>query len=181
MRAGCSAFIREGRRATLNEAGRTLLDEGRHLLRAADELERRVQRIANGWEAELRIAIDMVIPVERLFPLLERFYEIGHGTQIRLIYEVLGGTWDALATGRADLVIGAPGDMPARSGMMSRLLCHSQLIFAISPKHPLAAYADPIPNSELRRHRAVVIADTSQELTARTIGLLEGFAITPQV
>jgi DNA-binding transcriptional LysR family regulator len=35
-------FIREGRRATLNDAGRTLLDDGRHLLRAADELERRV-------------------------------------------------------------------------------------------------------------------------------------------
>ena len=157
-------FIREGRRATLNEAGQTLLDEGRHLLRAADELERRVQRIA----------IDMVIPVERLYPLLERFYAIGHGTRIRLTYEVLGGSWDALATGRADLVIGAPGDMPARSGLQSRLLGDSQLIFAISPNHPLAAYNGPIPNSELRRHRAIVIADTSQELTARTIGLLEG-------
>ena len=167
-------FIREGRRATLNEAGQTLLDEGRHLLRAADELERRVQRIANGWEAELRIAIDMVIPVERLYPLLERFYAIGHGTRIRLTYEVLGGSWDALATGRADLVIGAPGDMPARSGLQSRLLGDSQLIFAISPNHPLAAYNGPIPNSELRRHRAIVIADTSQELTARTLGLLEG-------
>ena len=168
-------FIREGRRATLNEAGRTLLDEGRHLLRAADELERRVQRIANGWEAELRIAIDAIIPVERLYPLLERFYSAGHGTQIRLFYEVLGGTWDALATGRADLVIGAPGDMPARSGMATRLLCtRSDFVFAISPKHPLAAYAGPIPSSELRRHRAVVIADTSQELTARTVGLLEG-------
>jgi DNA-binding transcriptional LysR family regulator len=125
----------------LNEAGRTLLDDGRHLLRAADELERRVQRIANGWEAELRIAIDAVIPVERLFPLLGAFYAAGHSTQIRLTGEVLGGTWDALATGRADLVIGAPGDMPARSGIASRPLCtHSDFVFAIAPSHPLAAW-----------------------------------------
>jgi len=168
-------FLREGRRATLTPAGRTLLDDGRHLLRAAGELERRVQRIATGWEAELHIAIDAIIPVERLYPLLERFYAAGHGTQIRLAYEVLGGTWDALATGRADLVIGAPGDMPARSGITTRpLSTQIAFAFAIAPSHPLAAWMETIPNSELVRHRAIVIADTSQELDARSIGLIEG-------
>ena len=168
-------FSRSGRKATLNEAGRTLLDDGRHLLRAAGELERRVQRIATGWEAELRIAIDAIIPLERLYPLLERFYGAGHSTQIRLSYEVLGGCWDALATGRADLVIGAPGDMPARSGMATRLMCaHSDFVFAVAPTHPLAAWPGVIPNSELLRHRAIVVADTSQELDARSIGLIEG-------
>lgn len=167
-------FIRHGRTATLNDAGRSLLDEGRHLLRAAGELERRVQRIATGWEAELRIAIDMVLPVERLYPLIKHFYAEGHMTQIRLSNEVLGGSWDALATDRADLVIGAPGDMPARSGISSRLLCTSQLIFAIAPHHPLCQKTTPLTNHEIRQHRAIVIADTSRELAARTVGLLEG-------
>ncbi|RIX47624.1 MAG: LysR family transcriptional regulator [Rhodocyclales bacterium GT-UBC] len=172
---GVTLFIREGRRATLNEAGRTLLNDGRHLLRAAGELERRVQRIATGWEVELRIAIDAIIPVERIYPLLERFYAAGHATQIRLTYEVLGGTWDALATDRADLVIGAPGDMPARGGIASRLLCtHSDFVFAIAPNHPLAKWEGVIPSSEIVRHRATVIADTSQELAARSVGLIDG-------
>lgn len=172
---GISLFDREGRRATLNEAGRTLLEDGRHLLRAAGELERRVQRIATGWEVELRIAIDAIIPVERIYPLLERFYATGHGTQIRLSYEVLGGTWDALATDRADLVIGAPGDMPARGGITSRLLCtRSDFVFAIAPKHPLAQWEGAIPSSEIVRYRGTVIADTSQELAARSIGLIDG-------
>ena len=168
-------FVREGRKATLNEAGRALLEDGRHLLRAANELERRVQRIAKGWETELRIAIDTIIPVERLYPLLERFYTIGCGTQIRLDHEVLGGTWDALATGHADLVIGAAGDMPARSGIATRRLCdHDQFVFAVAPQHPLAGWQGPIPASELLRHRAIVVADTSQELLARSIGVIEG-------
>jgi len=168
-------FVRSGRRATLNEAGRTLLVDGRHLLRAADELERRVQRIATGWEAELHIGIDAIIPVERLYPLLTRFYAGGHGTQIRLFYEVLGGCWDALATDRADLVIGAPGDMPGRSGISTRRLCpDTRFVFAIAPQHPLADWPGIIPNSELARHRAVVVADTSQELDARSIGVIEG-------
>lgn len=171
---GLQLFDRQGRRATLNDAGRTLLDDGRPLLYAASELERRVQRIATGWEAELRIAVDAIIPIERLFPLLERFYATACSTRIRLAAEVLGGSWDALATGRADLVIGAPGDMPARSGISSRKIGRSQLVFVVAPQHPLAGYPGPIPGSELRQHRAVVIADTSQELTARTIGLLDG-------
>ena len=172
---GVKLFLRQGRRALLNEAGRTLLDDGRHLLRAASDLERRVQRIADGWEAELRIALDAIIPVERLYPLLEAFYAAGHGTQIRIAGEVLGGTWDALATGRADLAIGAPGDVPARSGIASRPLGRSSdFVFAVAPGHPLAAWQEPIPASELLRHRAVVIADTSQELAARTVGVIEG-------
>jgi DNA-binding transcriptional LysR family regulator len=172
---GVTLFDREGRRATLNEAGRTLLEDGRHLLRAADELERRVQRIANGWEAELRIAIDTIIPVDRLYPLLDDFYAGACGTQVRITSEVLGGTWDALATGRADLVVGAPGDMPARGGIASQLLCHhAAFVFAVAPGHPLAAWDKPIPASELRRHRAIVVADTSRELLARSIGLIDG-------
>lgn len=172
---GVTLFERVGRRAVLNEAGRTLLDDGRHLLRAASDLERRVQRIADGWEAELRIALDAIIPSERLFPLLQAFYAAGHSTQIRITGEVLGGTWDALATGRADLAIGAPGDIPARSGIASRPLgVSSDFVFAVAPGHPLAGWSGPIPSSELLRHRAVVIADTSQELDARTVGLIEG-------
>jgi len=172
---GVTLFERVGRRAVLNEAGRTLLDDGRHLLRAASDLERRVQRIADGWEAELRIALDAIIPSERLFPLLQAFYAAGHSTQIRIAGEVLGGTWDALATGRADLVIGAPGDMPAQSGIATRRLCdHDQFVFVIAPQHPLAAWEGAIPARELLRHRAIVVADTSQELVARSIGVVEG-------
>ncbi|WP_298395689.1 LysR family transcriptional regulator [uncultured Azonexus sp.] len=167
-------FIREGRRAMLNDAGRTLLDEGRHLLRAARELERRIQRIATGWESELRIGLDAIIPAERLLPLIRRFYDAGHQTQIRLSNEVLGGTWDALATDRADLVIGAPGDPPARGGIGSRQLCRARMRLVVAPDHPLAQARAPITTADLAQHRAIVIADTSQELTARTIGLQEG-------
>ncbi|WP_028994879.1 LysR family transcriptional regulator [Azonexus hydrophilus] len=167
-------FIREGRRAMLNDAGRTLLDDGRHLLRAARELERRIQRIATGWESELRIGLDAIIPAERLLPLIRRFYDAGHQTQIRLSNEVLGGTWDALATDRADLVIGAPGDPPARGGIGSRQLCRPRMRLVVAPDHPLARAPTPITAADLALHRAIVIADTSQELTARTIGLQDG-------
>lgn len=171
---GFPLFDREGRKAILNAAGQTLLDDGRHLLQAAAELERRVQRVATGWEAELRIAVDMLIPAERLYPLVAAFLAAGHATQIRIAYEVLGGTWDALATGRADLAIGAPGDLPPRGGIATRPLCFTRLLPLAAPSHPLATWNGPIPTEELRRHRAIAIADTSQELRARTTWLHDG-------
>src|SRR5690606_3522331 len=105
-------FDRSGHRAKLTAAGEALLREGRHLLRSANDLECLVKRVATGWETELRIALDDIIPTDRLFPLLKEFYREGSGTRIRLSAEVLGGCWDALLSGRADLVIAAPGEAP---------------------------------------------------------------------
>ena len=36
--------------------------------------ERRVQRVATGWETELRIAVDTLVPFARIFPLASAFY-----------------------------------------------------------------------------------------------------------
>src|SRR5205809_5280043 len=62
---GVGLFDRTGHRAVLTEAGRELLSEGRRLLQAAADLECRVQQVAKGWESELRIAIDTIIPIDR--------------------------------------------------------------------------------------------------------------------
>ena len=70
-------FDRRGHRAQLTSAGEELLSQGRHLLQAAEALEQRVKRTAAGWEAELRIVVDSVIPFQRLLPLLDDF---GRGT-----------------------------------------------------------------------------------------------------
>ena len=196
-------FVRQGRRAVLTPAGRLLLEEGRHLLSAAGELECRVKRIATGWEHELRIAVEAVLDLDALWPVIAEFYgltapssqalspnpspasgrgeltaaapEFGwSGTRLRLSTEVLGGCWDALATRRADLAIGAPGDMPPGGGYRTQALGRSQPVFAVAPSHPLAKMREPIPAAELLKHRAVVIADTSRQLLARTAGLLTG-------
>src|SRR5438045_4179760 len=67
---GIVLFDRSGHRAKLTAAGQELLKEGRHLLRAAVDLECRVKRIATGWEAELNIAYDDILPIARLLPLI---------------------------------------------------------------------------------------------------------------
>lgn len=167
-------FDRSGHRAQLTEAGKQLLREGRHLLHAAAELEARVKRVASGYEVELRIAVDDVIPLGRLQSLLEDFYRQNCGTRLRLLTEVYGGAWDALVTRRADLVIGAPGEGPAGGGYSTRPLGTVEWRFMVAPKHPLAQAPEPLTPEAILQHRSVAAADSSRNLPPRTSGLLSG-------
>ncbi len=167
-------FDRTGHRAKLTPAGEELLREGRHLLRAAGEIEQRVRRLAQGWEAELAIAVDEVIPLARLFPLLETFYRLNPGTRIRLGEEILAGGWDSLLSGRADLVIGVSGDPPPEGGCSIEPLGRVEFVFVVAPDHPLAGAPEPLPPESLLVHRAIAAADSSRSLPPRSSGLLSG-------
>jgi DNA-binding transcriptional LysR family regulator len=172
-------FDRRGHRARLTPAGRLLLDDGRRLLAAADEVARRVQRVATGWESELRIAVDTLIPFARVFPLVAAFYaecrarDAAH-TRLKFSREVLGGAWDALAEGRADLVLGAPADPPPGGGYRLRFMAEAAMIFTVAPGHPLAAAGEPLSEAQIAGYCAVVAADTSRRLAPRSAGLLTG-------
>ncbi|MBT9613349.1 MAG: LysR family transcriptional regulator [Burkholderiales bacterium] len=167
-------FDRTGHKAVLTPAGQALLLEGRQLLRAAQLLESRVQRVATGYETELTIAVSDVIGTERLFPLLEDFYREPCGTEVKLINEVYGGSWDALVTGRADLSIGAPGEGPAGGGYSVRPMGLLEFVFAVAPNHPLAQLPEPLSSQAILQYRAISAADSSRHLAPRTSGLLTG-------
>lgn len=167
-------FDRRGHRAKLTPAGHELLNEGRHLLRAAGDLEARVKRVATGWEAELRIACDGIIPTRAMLELARDFHSQTTNTRLRFATEVLGGCWDALVAERADLVIGVSGDGPAGGGYQTRRLGEIEWVFAVAPTHPLASAAEPLTRADILAHRAVVVADSSRNLPPRTTGLLSG-------
>lgn len=171
---GVTLFDRQEHRAVLTEAGRELLEGGRHVLRAAHALESRVKRVATGWEAELCIAIDGIIPVTDFLPIVEEFYAAGTNTQIRLLAEVYGGCWDALVGERADLAIGAPGEGPPGGGYATLLLGRVEWVFAVSPDHPLAKTPEPLKSAAIAKYRAIAVTDTSRYLPVRTSGIYPG-------
>ena len=171
---GVDLFDRRGNRAILTEAGRELLAEGRRLLQAAADLECRVQQVAKGWESELRIAVDTLIRIEKLYRLADEFYREQTGTRLRLSQEVLGGTWDALASARADLVVGATGTPPAGRNYVIHPLGRVEMVFVAAPFHAITRESPPLTDEVIQRHRAVSVADSSRLLPPRTVGLLSG-------
>lgn len=171
---GVTLFDRGGHRAVLTDAGKELLREGQHLLNAAHELELRVKRVATGYEVELRVAVNDLIPWDRLIPLVEEFYQTACGTRLRMCAEVYGGAWDALMSDRADLVIGAPAEGPAGGGYVTRPLGQAEWAFMVAPTHPLAGAPEPIPPEEILKYRSIAAADSSRNLPPRTSGMLSG-------
>jgi len=167
-------FDRSGHRAALTPAGEALLQEGRHLLRAADALESHVRRVATGFEAQLRIAVSDLLPLTLVYPLIADFYRAQSGTRLQLLREVYGGSWDALIAGRADIALGAPGEGPPGGGYATHLLGMLQFVFAVAPDHPLAAMPEPLAKETILAHRAIAAADSSRSLTPRTSGILTG-------
>jgi len=171
---GVQLFDRVGPRAQLTPAGEALLEEGRHLLRAARELEMRVRRVASGWEAELTVAVDSMFVPALLAEDVRAFTAVAEQTRMRLISESLSGTWEALLDRRADLLVGAAGEGPSGGGYVVEPMGVVRFVFAVAPSHPLAAAAGPLGREQLASHCAIAVADSARRLLPRTVGLLMG-------
>jgi DNA-binding transcriptional LysR family regulator len=175
-------FDRKSGQAQLTAAGEELLREGRRLLAEMDAVANRVRRVACGWETQLTVAADGVISRLTLFELCEAFFALrptegsdeGPGTRLRLRTEVLAGTLEALLEGEADLAVGVGTVSTLPAGIELRPLGEIDFVFAVAPHHPLAAYAGPIPDDELLRHRAVAVADSARRREPLTVHLLPG-------
>lgn len=171
---GVQLYDRVGPRAHLTPAGEALLEEGRHLLRAARELEMRVRRVASGWEAELTVAVDSMFVPALLAEDVRAFNAVAEQTRMRLITESLSGTWEALLDRRADLLVGAAGEGPSGGGYVVEPMGVVRFVFAVSPSHPLAAAPEPLGREQLATHCAIAVADSARRLLPRTVGLLMG-------
>jgi DNA-binding transcriptional LysR family regulator len=171
---GVMVFERQGPKVTLTSAGRELLREGRYLLRAAEDLEHRVRRVASGWETELAICMDSVFSPTALIEQVTEFYKVANLTRLRFAEETLSGSWEALLDRRVDLLIGAVGAGPSGGGYNAEIIGTTEFVFAVSPQHPLAAIDKPLGKAELYQYKAIAVSDTVRKMPSRTVGLLFG-------
>lgn len=171
---GVQVFERNGPRIVLTAAGRELLKEGRYLLKAAQDLELRVRRVASGWETEIAIGIDAMFPAIALQQDLRDFYTVAQQTRLRIVQETLTGPWEALLDRRVDLLVGVAGDGPTGGGYVARPIGSMRFVFTVAPSHPLAGVEGPLGRAQLQGYRAVAVADSARNMPARTVGLLLG-------
>ena len=170
---GIELFDRSRRKAEFTSAGRLILEQGRQILVATEELTALAQEAGKGWETELRICIDSVINCEPVYDLIEQFQALQPRTELRLTEEVLGGSWDALNSEQCDLVIGAEGDPPSQ-GFGIYPLGQVEFVFAVASGHPLTGLQQPISLDMIRDYPTLVVADSSRYLPVRSTGLLDG-------
>ncbi|HCD7969952.1 LysR family transcriptional regulator [Citrobacter amalonaticus] len=164
---------RSGHRARFTRTGQMLLEKGREVLHTVRELEKQAIKLHEGWENELVIGVDDTFPFSLLAPLIESFYQHHSVTRLKFINGVLGGSWDALIQGRADIIVGAMHEPPSSSDFSVARLGELEQIFAVAPHHPLAEEAEPLSRSTIKRYRAIVVGDSSPLAAATATQLLD--------
>lgn len=157
-------FEIRGRRSVLTEAGQAMVRRGRALLDEAVRLERAAALMAQGCEAELRLAVEIVFPTWLLLQGLGQWGEAFPDTRVELYESVLGGTDELLLEGQVDLAIGS--QVPP--GFFGDLLIEMTAICAAAPEHPLHRLGRPLTMEDLRAYRQVFIRDSGRARTRST-------------
>ena len=160
---GVKAFKIEGRKAALTPTGELLCRRARYLLEEAAGLEQSARRLSAGWEAEIRLAVEVIFPTWLLLECLDRLGKESPHTRIELIESVLGHRTDALAQGQADLAIFT--SIP--QGFMGEPLMRVRFVLAAHPQHPLHQLGRKLSLRDLRAHRHLVVRESSPQRTGR--------------
>jgi DNA-binding transcriptional LysR family regulator len=146
----------QGRKAVLTEAGQTLLRRSRALLEEAHSLEKLAATLGQGWESEVRLAVEIIFPPDLLIAALTAFAPESPACRVHLIESVLSGTQEAILNREADLAI----TVRLPPGVLGQPLMPIEFVAVAHPQHPLHQQGRALTEQDLRLHRQVVVRDT---------------------
>jgi DNA-binding transcriptional LysR family regulator len=161
------AFEIQGRKSVLTPTGHLLYRRARALIDEAAGVERAARALSAGWEAEIRIAVEILFPTWLLLECLDRFGAECPQARIEVIESVMGGTGEALLQGQADLAI-SPQIPP---GFAGDPLMRFRGIPVAHPDHPLHRLKRKLTLRDLRDHRHLVVRDTGTRRDRRTLSV----------
>lgn len=151
------AFEIRGRKAMLTPTGEMLHRRARLLLEEAGGLERAARKASAGWEAEIALAVEVLFPTWLILKCLDAFGAESPQTRIELYETVIGGGPEALREGTVDLAL-TPHLPPGFNG---ESLMPVRFVPVAHPEHPLHGLGRELTLRDLRKHRHLVVRDTS--------------------
>jgi DNA-binding transcriptional LysR family regulator len=164
---GLKAFEIQGRKAILTPTGQFLYRRARALLDESNTLERAAKKLSAGWEAEIRIAAEIIFPTWLLLDCFNQFGTESPHTRIEFIESVLGGTTEALLHGTADLAI--TGAIPP--GFLGIPLLRLRFVPVASPAHPLHQLGRELTLEDLRKYRHLIVRESGSKRDTRVLSV----------
>jgi len=157
---GVTLFEREGaRKPTLTVAGQAVLAEARGIAQGMDGLRAKVRGLLEGLEAEVSLAVDVMVPAATLGAVLRDFRITFPTVALRLHVEALGAVTALVLDGKAGVGISSP--LAVDQEGIERFAAGSvEMIPVAAPDHPLAQL-HPVPPGAGRGHIQLVLTDRS--------------------
>ncbi|HCG8609430.1 LysR family transcriptional regulator [Vibrio parahaemolyticus] len=164
-------FDRSGHKALFTEAGKLILERGRAILQASEKLVNDATLLANGWELDITVAFDGIIPISNFFQMVDALAEVS-STRIRLQEEILAGSWESLNTGRADLLV-CPSLDTLPQEVKAEKIGKMSMIWVAATEHYVHKRSGEFNDSAREKYRIIAIADTAREQPALSINIIQ--------
>ncbi|MDH5232914.1 MAG: LysR family transcriptional regulator [Gammaproteobacteria bacterium] len=149
----------EGRKAVLTDAGELLYRRALQLISFANDIEQTAQRLAQGWETQIAIAVESIVPIDPVLKAMQRFGEYAPQTRVMLLETTLSGTDEALLEQRVDMMI-SPSTPP---GFLATPIGDICMLPVAAANHSLAQASTLLSEEDLRQARQIVIRDSGQK------------------
>jgi DNA-binding transcriptional LysR family regulator len=171
---GVKVFEVTGRKAHLTPTGEVLYRRAKALLEEASALEGAAGSLAAGWEAELRLSVEIIFPTWLLLECFGRFAQERPGIRLELYESVLSGTEEALLQRKVELAVCS--QVPP--GFAGDSLMRLRFIAVAHPQHPLHQLGRDLTLQDLRKHRHLIIRDTgSQRRSGSWLGAEQSWTV----
>jgi DNA-binding transcriptional LysR family regulator len=168
---GVLLFEREGtRKPVLTAAGRAVLAEVRTIGEGFDGLRAKVKGLLEGLEAEVNLAVDVMLPAARLGAVLRAFKVEFPTVSLRLHVEALGGVTSLVLEQQAILGISGPVATGAK-GVECVSAGSVTMVPVAAPDHPLARMERIAPGAG-REHIQLVLTDRSPLTEGRDFSVM---------
>lgn len=168
---GLVLFERAGtRKPRLTVAGRAVLTEARAVSQGIDGLRAKVKGLLDGLEAEVDLAVDVMLPAERLGRVLRAFAGAFPTVSLRLHVEALGAVTAMVLDRRAS--IGISGPLAAGvEGLECMAAGSLEMVPVAAPDHPLGRM-EHIPPGAGRDYTQLVLSDRSRFTEGRDFAVI---------
>src|SRR5437867_4926437 len=133
-------FEIKGRKAALTPTGQLLYRRARVLLDEAAGIEQAAKSASAGWEAEIRLAAEIVFPAWLLLKCFDKLNAESPHTRIEYYETIIAGTSEMLVAGRADLAI----TPLIPQGFTGEPLMALRVLRVAHPEHPLHKLGRPV-------------------------------------
>jgi DNA-binding transcriptional LysR family regulator len=132
------------RKPRLTPQGEAIVSEARAVAHSIETLRARVRGFLDELEPEVSLAVDSMLPGDRLTTLLREFHGQFPTVPVRLLVQTLGGVERVVRNGHARIGVGSQLHMDM-TGFRRIDIKGVQVIPVAAPSHPLASASEAAP------------------------------------
>ncbi len=159
------------RQPVLTDAGRAILEDARRMIADLDSLRARSKALTEGLEAQLSLAVSVMVPDAAVMNMLGEFQSRFPTVLLQLTVGSPFLVARMVDEGTADVGLGG-AIKEGRSGVLDRRIGHSFIVPVAAPGHRLARINRTLTISDVVDEIQIVVSDTTRPMDGKGFNII---------